>query len=82
MGLLNTLLNRRPKIPEGASYWIDSYPGQYGSYCFVIRLALKNQPKDSHCKKVGPTFTKQVEADRYRDWLGGGAPYVYPIGAV
>ena len=82
MSLLDILLGRRPKLPPGASYFVDGTPDARGAYTWFVYMALDGQEHDMRCKRASPPFTVSSEADRYRDWLEGGPAYRYPEGKV
>jgi hypothetical protein len=79
MGLFG--LFGRKADPPGTRYILDG--GAVIGAPYRVKRVLPDQDDGNPAlKTVGPAFTSEVEAGKYRDSLMGGAPYVYPIGAA
>lgn len=78
MGFLGRFLGtERPRIPKGGRAFVsDDMPG------WSVRYAMPGEDMTPACKKVGPTFDYQMNAERYLDWINGGPRFEYPDGAA
>ena len=79
MSLFGHLLGtERPSIPAGGRAFL--WPVADGGW--HVHVADAGQEQGEACRKVGPHFDVQDEAEKYLAWVNGGPAYHYPPGGV
>lgn len=79
MSFLGRLLGTHPpRVPAGGRAFVSEQGEMLDRWC--VRVAMPGEDMNPARKQISPTFDLQMTAERYLDWVNGGAKFQYPEG--